>query len=201
MIKQLARKLLVASFCVKYGKGFKMSRIGKNPIHLPENVTFEQDNDFIVVKGPKGVVKKTNNDLVKINVESNTIKISPLNQSRLSQALWGTYRSIVNNMVEGVTKGFEKNLEINGVGFRASIKGNSLNLNLGFSHEINYLIPDSIKIEVNDSTKLKVSGADKELVGQVTAEIKEYFPMEPYKGKGVYVMGEFKRRKEGKKTA
>jgi len=179
-----------------------MSRIGKLPVEIPSQVKLELNGTEIKVSGPKGNLEKTFDRNVNITVEENTLKVEPANSSRLAKALHGTTRSIINNMVEGVVTGFSKNLEINGVGFKAHLTGNKLDLALGYSHEIVYEIPAGVSVDVSkDGTKLKVEGADKHMVGQVAATIKSYYPVEPYKGKGVTIVGEFVRRKEGKKTA
>lgn len=178
-----------------------MSRNGKLPVNIPQGVTVSVQDSTVEVKGPKGGVKKIFNKSVAIKIDNDAVVVTPAESSRLAQAMHGTARSIIAGMVEGVVKGFSKDLEIHGVGFRASVNGKALNLNLGYSHDINYVIPEDIKITVTENTKLKVEGCDKQAVGQVAADIKAYYPVEPYKGKGVRIMGQFVRRKEGKKTA
>ena len=179
-----------------------MSRIGKLPVEIPSGVTVTVKEGIVTVKGPKGQLSKIFDvNTVTITVEGNTLSVDPVKTSRFAAAMHGTARSIIDAMVKGVVNPFSKNLEIQGVGFRAQVKGNILNLNLGYSHDINFLIPEGIIITVIDNTKLKVEGIDKQLVGQVAAQIKHYYPVEPYKGKGVRILGEYVRRKEGKKSA
>lgn len=178
-----------------------MSRIGELPIEIPEKVNVTVDGFAVTVEGPGGKLQKTFNRDVNIEVSEGVLKVAPRNNSRPARAMHGTTRSIISSMVEGVTGGFSKQLEINGVGYRASVQGRTLNLNLGFSHQINYTIPEGITVTVTANTNLKVEGADKHMVGQVTADIKRFSPVEPYKGKGVRIVGEYVRRKEGKKTA
>jgi len=178
-----------------------MSRIGKLPIAIADKVKVSVDGSTVSVEGPKGNLSKTFTSDVAITVEDSEIKIAPANETRFAKAMYGTARSIINGMVEGVVNGFSKGVEINGVGFQANLKGKVLNLKLGYSHDINYDIPEGITIAVDGGTKLKVQGIDKQLVGQVAASIKSYYPMEPYKGKGVRIAGEFVRRKEGKTVA
>lgn len=178
-----------------------MSRIGKLPVAIPDKVSVQVDGSIVKVQGPKGSLEKSFDRAVSITIEDDTVKINPASNSRLSKALHGTARAIINNMVYGVINGYTKNLEIVGVGFRATVKGKVLDLNLGYSHPIEYTIPEGITVTVTENTKVNVSGLDKELVGQVAADIKHYYPVEPYKGKGVRIVGEFVRRKEGKKTA
>ena len=189
---------------VKYGnhEDETMSRIGKLPVILPEGVTVVVKYNVVTIKGPKGELTKTfDRNAISIVVEENQVVVRPTNRSSFSRAMHGTARAIIYNMVEGLTKGFEKYLKISGVGFRAVVKGKMLELSLGFSHGIEYPIPDGITITVTENTNVKVEGADKELVGKVTASIKQYYPVEPYKAKGISIVGEFIRRKEGKKTA
>jgi len=178
-----------------------MSRIGKLPIAIADKVKVSVDGSTVSVEGPKGNLSKTFTSDVAITVEDSEVKIAPANETRFAKAMYGTARSIINGMVEGVVNGFSKGVEINGVGFQANLKGKVLNLKLGYSHDINYDIPEGITIAVDGGTKLKVQGIDKQLVGQVAASIKSYYPMEPYKGKGVRIAGEFVRRKEGKTVA
>jgi len=178
-----------------------MSRIGKLPVSIPQGVTVNIVDNLVQVKGPKGSIEKSFDKAVVVTLEEQAVIVKPANESSFAQAYYGTVRSIIHGMVEGVTKGFFKELDINGVGFRATVKGKMLDLNLGYSHPINYPIPETITIVVTENTKVKVEGVDKQLVGQVAADIKSYYPVEPYKGKGVRIVGEFVRRKEGKKTA
>lgn len=181
-----------------------MSRIGKLPIKLPAGVKVNIDGARVSVEGPLGKNEKQFDNSVIINLQDNAIHVSPADlHNDHSLVMHGTVRSIISAMVDGVVSGYKKDLEINGVGFKAALKGgNALDLDLGFSHDILYQIPAGIKVVVDPSgTKLSVSGVDKQLVGQVAADIKSYYPIEPYKGKGVHIIGEFVRRKEGKKTA
>lgn len=178
-----------------------MSRIGKLPIAIPEKVTAKIDGSSIEVSGPKGTISKTFHKSVKIEETDGQIVVSPGDSTRFANAMYGTARSIINGMVTGVLDGFSKDLEINGVGFQANLKGSVLNLKLGYSHDINYDVPEGITITLDGTTKLKVSGVDKQAVGQVAASIKSFYPVEPYKGKGVRIVGEFVRRKEGKSVA
>lgn len=177
-----------------------MSRIGKLPVTVPDKVNVTTNGSEVTVDGPKGKLTKSL-VLVDIKVEDSTVKVSPSNSSRLSRAMYGTARSIIDNMVKGVVEPYKKELQIEGVGFKANLQGNVLDLALGYSHEIKYKIPDGITVKVDGGTKLSVEGPDKHMVGQVAADIKSYYPVEPYKGKGVRIVGEFVRRKEGKKTA
>lgn len=175
-----------------------MSRIGKLPISIPEKVKVSVENSTVTVEGPKGKLVKNFNAPVTITVEDGEAKVAPADNSRFARAMYGTTRSIVANMVQGVTEGFSKNAEIRGVGFRAALQGKVLNLALGYSHPINYNVPEGITITVTDNTKLKIEGVDKQLVGKVAADLKHFYKPEPYKGKGVHIEGEFVRRKEGK---
>ena len=180
-----------------------MSKIGKKNILLPKESSIKIESNSITVSGPKGSQKLTINDKIfssKVN-EKNEFEISPLKKDidKKTQILWGTYRSLVNNAVKGVSVGHEKILEISGVGFRASLKGDKLNLQLGFSHDINFSIPKDIKLTVEKQTLIKISGADKELVSKVASNIKALKPVEPYKGKGIKEKNQFVLRKEGKK--
>jgi len=179
-----------------------MSRIGKMPISIPEKVKVDVKADNTVhVEGPKGKVQKTFSPVVLISISGKTITFAPKEDSRFSQAMYGTARSIVAGMVKGVTEGYLKELEIQGVGFKANLKGKQIDLALGYSHPIIFDVPEGIKVTITDQTKLKIEGVDKQLVGAVTAEIRSYYPPEPYKGKGVRMVGERVRRKEGKTVA
>lgn len=177
-----------------------MSRIGKLPVSIPEKVTVtvEQPANTVKVEGPKGKLEKSFDAPVEIKVEDNQVVVAPRNNSRFARAMYGTTRSIVAGMVEGVTNGFSKNLEVKGVGFRAQLRGNVLNMNLGYSHDINFDVPEGITITVTDQTKIKVEGFDKQLVGMVASQLEHFYKPEPYKGKGVHIEGKFYRRKEGK---
>jgi large subunit ribosomal protein L6 len=180
-----------------------MSRIGKQPVVIPEKVKVAVNpaNNSVLVEGPKGKVQKTFAPVVKIDVANQQVTFSPTEETRFSRAMYGTARSVVAGMVKGVTDGYIKELEIQGVGFKAVLKGKQIDLALGYSHPILFDIPEGIKVTVTDQTKLKVEGVDKQLVGAVTAEIRSYYPPEPYKGKGVRIVGERVRRKEGKTVA
>lgn len=176
-----------------------MSRIGKKPVAMPDGVTAVIDGQQVTVKGPKGELSALVVDEVVLSRKDSDIILAPRDDSQRARAMWGMSRSIVNNLVEGVNQGFEKKLEINGIGYRAQVQGNTLVLNLGFSHDVKYPIPDGIRIECPSATELKVSGIVKQQVGQVAAEIRRYRPPEPYKGKGIKYAGEYIFRKEGKK--
>ncbi len=179
-----------------------MSRIGKKPISIPAKVKIDVKPDNSVhVEGPKGKIVKTFDPVVKISATDKKITFAPAEETRFSRAMFGTARSVVAGMVKGVTEGFVKELEIQGVGFKANQKGKQIDFALGYSHPILFDIPEGIKVTITDQTKLKIEGADKQLVGAVTAEIRSYYPPEPYKGKGVRIVGERVRRKEGKTVA
>lgn len=178
-----------------------MSRIGKLPVILPSKVKATVVNNTVAIEGPKGRLEHTFNTAhVKIRIEENAIKVDPAGTSRICGAMHGTARSIIAGMVEGVEKGYEKKLEINGVGFKANLNGKTLDLALGYSHPILLPIPEGITIKVDNGTIITVSGADKQKVGQIAATIYQYYPVEPYKGKGVRIVGMHVRRKEGKKA-
>ena len=176
-----------------------MSRIGKKPVAVPSGVTAKVEGQKVSVKGAKGELTFVVPDVVDVKFENNEIKVDPRNESKRARALWGTSRAQVNNLVVGVTKGFEKKLEITGVGYKAAVAGKHLQLSLGFSHDVNYEIPAGIAIATPKPTEIMVSGIDKRQVGQVAAEIRAYRGPEPYKGKGVKYADEFIFRKEGKK--
>ena len=176
-----------------------MSRIGKKPVPLPKGVTATVEGKTVKVKGPKGELKLTLVAEVDAKVEGDHITVTPKLEMERARQMWGLSRSLVNNLVTGVTQGFTSKLEIQGVGYRAAVQGKNLNLQLGFSHEVAYPIPAGITIAAEKPTMLAISGIDKQLVGQVAAEIRGYRPPEPYKGKGVRYAGEYVRRKEGKK--
>ncbi len=178
-----------------------MSRIGKQPVSIPDKVKVSLNGETVLVEGPKGKVQKTFAPVVKVTISDKKVTFAPTEDSRFAKAMYGTVRSIVAGMVKGVTDGYSKDLEIHGVGFKAALKGKQLDLSLGYSHPILMEVPDGIKVTIVDGTKLKVEGADKQLVGAVTAEIRGFYPPEPYKGKGVRIVGERVRRKEGKTVA
>jgi large subunit ribosomal protein L6 len=176
-----------------------MSRIGNKPVSIPTGVSASVEGQTVKVKGPKGALQVVLPDDVGAQMDSDTLKIDIKAETIRARAMWGLSRSLVANLVTGVTKGFEKRLEITGVGYRAAVHGKTLQLLLGYSHEIAYAIPDGITIVTPRPTEIVVSGIDKQKVGQVAAEIRGYRPPEPYKGKGVKYAGEYIFRKEGKK--
>jgi large subunit ribosomal protein L6 len=176
-----------------------MSRIGKNPVAIPEGVSVELSGQMLTAKGRLGSLSLVVSNDVTATVADGNVAVAPKDESKRAQAMWGTTRALVNNMVTGVATGFTRNLEINGVGYRASVQGNSLNLQLGYSHDINYPIPADVKIACERPTAITITGADRQRVGQVAAEIRAFRPPEPYKGKGIKYSDETIRRKEGKK--
>ena len=178
-----------------------MSRIGKLPVTLPSGVKADVQGTTVKVEGPKGKLEKTFNSAVAITLEDSEIKVAPAENTRFARAMYGTARSIIGNMVQGVVDEFSKRLEITGVGFNANLQGQVLTLKLGYSHDIKYQIPQGVSVNVEGGTKLTVSGIDKHMVGQAAASIKKFAPIEPYKGKGVRIVGEHVIRKEGKSVA
>ena len=176
-----------------------MSRIGKKPVPVPSGVTASVEGQTVKVKGPKGSLQAVLHDDVEVKMEGATVKVDPRFDTQRARAMWGTSRTQVLNLMTGVTKGFEEKLEINGVGYRAAVQGKALNLSLGFSHDVAYPIPEGIAIVTPKPTEIVITGIDKKMVGQVAAEIRDYRPPEPYKGKGVKYANEFIFRKEGKK--
>ena len=176
-----------------------MSRIGNKAVAVPSGVTANVEGQTVKVKGPKGALQVVLADDVTVKMDKNAITIEPRGETKRARALWGTSRTQVSNLMSGVTKGVEERLEINGVGYRAAVQGKQLNLQLGFSHDVNYAIPQGITIATPKPTEIVVTGIDKQQVGQVAAEIRGYRPPEPYKGKGVKYAGEYIFRKEGKK--
>lgn len=176
-----------------------MSRVAKSPISLPAGVELKLAADEIVVKGSKGSMQLAMHAFVNIENNDGTITVNPTVEGREQWAMAGTYRALINNMITGVTTGFQKKLQLIGVGYRAQAKGKVLNLNLGFSHPIDYAVPEGITIETPSQTDIVISGYDKQQVGQVSAEIRAYRPPEPYKGKGVRYADEHVARKEAKK--
>ncbi len=176
-----------------------MSRIGKKSVAIPSGVTATLDGQQVKIKGPKGELSAVLVDQVIASLEDDGIAVKPVDNSIKSRSMWGMSRTIVQNLVEGVVNGFEKKLEINGVGYRAAMQGNKLQLNLGFSHDVFYPVPEGIEIKCTKPTEISVSGIDKQQVGQVAAEIRKYRPPEPYKGKGIKYAEETIYRKEGKK--
>ena len=175
-----------------------MSRVGLKPITLPEKVAVKLDGGKVTVEGPKGKLDFTLPEGISLKTEDGNVIVSRATEQRQVRALHGTARSLINNMITGVSKGFEKNLEIHGVGLRAAVKGKDLDLSLGRSHPLLHPIPAGLTVTVNENTKIKVEGIDKQLVGQFAAEVRGYYPPEPYKGKGVRYSDEHVRRKEGK---
>jgi large subunit ribosomal protein L6 len=176
-----------------------MSRIGKKPVVLPKGVIATAEGNTVKVKGPKGELQVTLVKQVEVKVDADGVHVSPKEGVEQARQMWGLSRTLVNNLVVGVTQGFTQKLEINGVGYRAAVQGKNLNLQLGFSHDVAYPIPNGISIVCEKPTAISVSGIDKQMVGQVAAEIRSYRPPEPYKGKGVKYAEEHIRRKEGKK--
>ncbi len=177
-----------------------MSRVGKKHLTAPKGVDIKVASGLVTVKGPKGELKMALSDEVSVKVENGEVTVAARNpEERKSKAMWGTARANINNMVIGVTQGFQKDLELQGVGYRAALKGKDLELSLGYSHPIVYKAPPGITFASAKPTEIKISGADKQAVGQVAAELRSFRPPEPYKGKGVRKVGEYVRRKEGKK--
>ncbi|MEI5679670.1 50S ribosomal protein L6 [Mesorhizobium sp. CGMCC 1.15528] len=176
-----------------------MSRIGKKPVPLPQGVTASVDGQTVTAKGPKGELKFVVNDEVLVKFEDGQIAVQPRDQSKVARSKWGMSRTQIVNILNGVKDGFEKKLEISGVGYRAALQGKNLQLALGFSHDVVYQTPEGITITVPKPTEIVVTGIDKQAVGQVAAEIRKYREPEPYKGKGVKYAGEKIVRKEGKK--
>lgn len=176
-----------------------MSRIGKKPIPVPAGVKAAVDGQLVTAKGAKGELSFVVNDEVLVELENNVITVTPRNQSKDARSKWGMSRTMIENIVAGVKDGFEKKLEINGVGYRAAMQGKNLQLSLGFSHEVIYPVPTGVSVSVPKPTEIVVSGINWQQVGQVAAEIREYRSPEPYKGKGIRYVGERIVRKEGKK--
>jgi|SRR5687767_6690217 large subunit ribosomal protein L6 len=176
-----------------------MSRIGKRPVTIPSGVTANVEGQTVKLKGPKGQLQIVVHDDVEVKLDKGLISVDPRFETTRARSLYGTSRALIANLVEGVTKGFEKKLEITGVGYRAAIQGKNLQLSLGYSHDVSYAIPDGITITTPKPTEIVIVGNDIQRVGQVAAEIRGYRPPEPYKGKGVKYANEFIFRKEGKK--
>ncbi|SFL37142.1 50S ribosomal protein L6 [Shimia haliotis] len=176
-----------------------MSRIGKKPVELPSGVTASVSGQTIEIKGPKDTQSFTATDDVTVAVEDNVVKVTPRGSSKRARQQWGMSRTVISNMVTGVTSGFKKELEINGVGYRAQMQGNTLKLSLGLSHEVNFEVPAGITVTAPKPTEIIVEGTDNQLVGQVAANIREWRKPEPYKGKGIKYKDEYIFRKEGKK--
>ena len=176
-----------------------MSRIGKKAVAVPSGVTANVEGQTVKLKGPKGALQVVLHDDVAVKVEGASVKIDPRSETKRARSLWGTSRTLVANIITGVTKGFERRLEVSGVGYRATMQGKNLQLALGYSHDIVYPIPEGITIATPKPTEIVITGIDKQKVGQVAAEIRNFRPPEPYKGKGVKYAGEYIFRKEGKK--
>ena len=176
-----------------------MSRIGNKAVAIPSGVTANVEGQTVKIKGPKGAMQVMLHDDVTVTMDKASVKLEPRGESKRARSMWGTSRTLVANLVAGVTKGFEERLEITGVGYRAAVQGKQLNLQLGFSHDVNFPIPEGIVIATPKPTEIVVTGMDKQKVGQVAAEIRGFRPPEPYKGKGVKYAGEYIFRKEGKK--
>ncbi|WP_456272759.1 50S ribosomal protein L6 [Bacillus sp. AK031] len=175
-----------------------MSRVGKKPIELPEGVTITTDANNVTVKGPKGELSRTFSPDIKVEIQDNVVTITRPSESKEHRALHGTTRALIANMVEGVSKGFERNLELIGVGYRAQKQGTKLVLNVGYSHPVEFEPETGIEIDVPANTKISIKGIDKERVGAIASNIRAVRPPEPYKGKGIRYEGEYVRRKEGK---
>ncbi|HZP78365.1 MAG TPA: 50S ribosomal protein L6 [Pseudolabrys sp.] len=176
-----------------------MSRIGKKAVSIPSGVTASVEGQTVKMKGPKGALQLVLADEVSVKMDKGAIQVDPRNETKRARSMWGTSRTLVANLVAGVTKGFEEKLEINGVGYRAAVQGKQLQLQLGYSHDVVFPIPEGITIVTPKPTEITITGSDKQKVGQVAAELRGFRPPEPYKGKGVKYVGEFIFRKEGKK--
>ena len=176
-----------------------MSRIGKKAVAIPAGVTAEIKEGTLSVKGPKGTLSMGLSDLITYKIEDGEIAVNPANDSKAARSFWGMQRTLVSNLVEGVTEGFSKTLEISGVGYRAKAQGKTLKLELGFSHDVDLEVPEGLEVKTPDQTTVEISGIDKQAVGQFAAEIREWRKPEPYKGKGIKYRGEYIFRKEGKK--
>ena len=176
-----------------------MSRIGKQPVALPDNVSASIEGSILSVKGPKGTLTMPMLEDISYGIEDGRIVVRPANDSKRARSFWGMHRTLVQNLVTGVTEGFTKTLEITGVGYRAAAQGRNLRLQLGYSHDVNVPVPDGIEIKTPDPVTVEISGIDRQQVGQVAAEIRRWRKPEPYKGKGIKYRGEYIFRKEGKK--
>jgi large subunit ribosomal protein L6 len=176
-----------------------MSRIGKKPVAVPAGVSASIDGSQLSVKGPKGTLTMPMLDDISYGIEDGQIVVKPANETKRARSFWGMHRTLVQNLVTGVTEGFTKTLEITGVGYRANLQGKNLKLQLGYSHDVDFAVPEGITIVTPDQTTVQISGIDKQQVGQVAAEIRRWRKPEPYKGKGIKYRGEFIFRKEGKK--
>jgi large subunit ribosomal protein L6 len=176
-----------------------MSRIGKKPVTVPAGVTASIEGKQMIVKGPKGTLNLALRDEIKYAIEDGGISVQPANDTKQARAFWGMQRTLVQNLVTGVTEGFTKKLLITGVGYRAAAQGRNLKLQLGYSHDVDVAVPEGLEVKTPDNTTIEISGADKQKVGQLAAEIRRWRKPEPYKGKGIKYDGEFIFRKEGKK--
>ncbi|MBS3931304.1 MAG: 50S ribosomal protein L6 [Sphingomonadales bacterium] len=176
-----------------------MSRIGKRPVSIPSGVSAEIADGTLVVKGPKGTLSLSLRDEISYAIDGDAILVKPANDTKSARAFWGMQRTLVDNLVTGVTTGYTKVLEITGVGYRANAQGKNLKLQLGYSHDVDFAVPEGIEIKTPDNTTIEISGIDKQKVGQVAAEIRRWRKPEPYKGKGIKYRGEYIFRKEGKK--
>jgi len=176
-----------------------MSRIGKRPVAIPSGVTAEIQDGTLTVKGPKGTLSMGLSDLIDYQLEGEAIKVNPANDTKQARSFWGMQRTLVSNLVEGVTEGYTKVLTISGVGYRAQAQGKKLKLQLGYSHDVDLDVPEGLEVKTPDQTTVEVSGIDKQAVGQFAAEIRRWRKPEPYKGKGIKYRGEYIFRKEGKK--
>ena len=176
-----------------------MSRIGKKPVTVPAGITPTIEHKQLTMKGPKGTLKMPLRDEISYTIEDGGISVQPANDTKRARAFWGMQRTMVQNLVTGVSEGFTKKLLINGVGYRAAAQGRNLKLQLGYSHDVNIDVPEGIEVKTPDNTTIEISGSDKQMVGQLAAEIRQWRKPEPYKGKGIKYDGEFIFRKEGKK--
>ncbi len=176
-----------------------MSRIGKRPVPVPSGVTADIADGNLTVKGPKGTLSLSMRSEISYTIDAESILVKPANDSKQARAFWGMQRTLVDNLVTGVTTGYTKVLEITGVGYRANVQGKNLKLQLGYSHDVDFAIPEGIEVKTPDNTTVEISGIDKQKVGQVAAEIRRWRKPEPYKGKGIKYRGEYIFRKEGKK--
>ncbi|MDT9598000.1 50S ribosomal protein L6 [Sphingosinicella rhizophila] len=176
-----------------------MSRIGKVPVALPASVTASIEGSVLSVKGPKGTLSMAMMDDISYGIEDDRIVVKPANGTKRARSFWGMHRTLVQNLVTGVTEGFTKVLEITGVGYRAAVQGKNLRLQLGYSHDVNIPVPEGLEVKTPDQTTVEISGNDRQRVGQLAAEIRRWRKPEPYKGKGIKYRGEFIFRKEGKK--
>jgi large subunit ribosomal protein L6 len=178
-----------------------MSRLGKKPVTIPKEVKIEVKDGLVLVEGPKGKLERAFSSRISIEIKDNQLLVKRSSDSDVDKSLHGLYRALIINMIKGVVEGYTKELEIIGVGFKAQVQGNSLNMSLGFSHQVNYPIPEGIKIETPKATQVVIRGIDKEKVGKVAAELRSVYPPEPYKGKGVRYAGEYVKKKIGKAQA